>query len=211
MTCRWVMPYQKSARVTVENFGKQPVTVRLDLAIGDWGWDGRSMLFHANWRYEYPIPTRPPKDWNYITVAGRGVYAGDALSVFSPEPEWWGEGDEKIYVDGESFPSVFGTGTEDYYGYSWGGTKLFQTPFVNQVRADGPKNQGHTVVTRTRNLDGIPFSKSLKFDMEIWHWKDCRVAYAVTTYWYAMPGAAVNIKPSPEKLDAPLPGNAPKK
>ena len=207
MNCRWVMPFQNSARITIVNYGKQPATVRLSVATGDWNWDQNSMRFHANWHSQYPIPTRPFKDWNYITITGKGMYVGDALSVYNPTQEWWGEGDEKIYVDGESFPSIFGTGTEDYYGYSWGGTKLFQTPFVNQVRVDGPRNKGNTVDTRTRNLDAIPFSKSLKFDMEIWNWSDVNVAYAVTTYWYGLPGASSNIKPSPENLNPTLPGD----
>jgi len=207
MKCRWVMPFQSSARVTIVNYGKQPANVRLSVSTGDWDWDQNSMYFHANWHAQYPVPTRPFKDWNYITITGKGLYVGDALSVYNPVKEWWGEGDEKIYVDGEDFPSVFGTGTEDYYGYSWGGTKLFQTPFTNQVRVDGPKNKGNTVDTRTRNLDAVPFSKSLKFDMEIWHWSDCNVSYAVTTYWYGLPGASCNIKTSPENLSAPLPGD----
>jgi phage protein U len=45
---------------------------------------------------------------------GRRVYVGDTLTIMNPEEQWWGEGDEKIWVDGEDFPSLFGTGTEDY-------------------------------------------------------------------------------------------------
>ncbi|MCX5683971.1 MAG: DUF2961 domain-containing protein [Planctomycetota bacterium] len=204
MDSYWVMPYQKSARITFLNLGKQKVRVWATVKIDDWTWDARSMHFHAAWRQERGIPTRPYRDWNYVTVAGKGVYMGDTLAVFNPVSDWWGEGDEKIWVDGESFPSHFGTGTEDYYGYSWGNTTLFNTPFCNQPRCDGPGNAGHTTNTRTRNLDAIPFDKSIKVDMEIWHWKDVKMDYAVTSYWYALPGATSNRPPQPEEAAAPL-------
>jgi hypothetical protein len=201
---RWVMPYQKSARVTLINLGKQKIEAYMGASVTPWKWDARSMHFHATWRQERGIPTRPYRDWNYVTVTGKGVYMGDTLAVFNPVRDWWGEGDEKIWVDRESFPSHFGTGSEDYYGYSWGNTTLFSGPFCCQPRVDGPGNAGHTTNTRTRILDAIPFEKSIKVDMEIWHWKDVQMDYAVTSYWYAMPGAASNRTPQPEEAVAPI-------
>ena len=201
---RWIMPYEKSARIGLLNLGKEPYYGDLRARVGDWKWDARSMHFHAAWRQERGIPTRPYRDWNYVTVAGKGVYMGDTLALFNPASAWWGEGDEKIWVDGESFPSHFGTGSEDYYGYSYGNPTVFQTPFCNQPRAGGPGNAGHTTNTRTRILDAIPFEKSIKVDMEIWHWKDVKVDYAVTSYWYALPGATSNRTPQPEEAVAPL-------
>ena len=204
MTCRWVMPYRKSARVTVENFGREKVAVKLKALADDWQWDGRSMYFHANWRYQFPIATRPFSDWNYITVTGQGVYMGDTLDVFNPVAKWWGEGDEKIWVDGEAFPSHFGTGSEDYYGYAYGTPVVFQGPFCNQPRA-GAHNLGHTTNTRTRILDAIPFATSLKVDMEIWHWAECNVGYGVAAYWYALEGAKCNIAPRGADVTADIP------
>ena len=208
LTCRWVMPYQKSGRITVMNLGTRSVQVDVGASVTPWDWDGRSMHFHAAWRQERGIPTRPYRDWNYVTVTGKGVYMGDTLAVVNPVRDWWGEGDEKIWVDRESFPSHFGTGSEDYYGYSWGNTTLFNSPFCNQPRCDGPGNAGHTTNTRTRNLDAIPFEKSIKVDMEIWHWKSVQMDYAVTSYWYAVPGATSNRAPQPEEAVAPISGHA---
>ena len=205
MTCRWVMPYEKSARLSLLNTGQQRVDAKLTARVGDWTWDRRSMHFHATWRHQYPIPTRPFRDWNYLTVAGRGVHVGDTLAVFNPVKNWWGEGDEKVWVDGESFPSHFGTGTEDHYGYAWGTPVLFQGPFCNQPRA-GAANRGHTTNTRIRVLDAVPFTKSLQYDMEIWHWDPaCQVAYSVATYWYAFPGATTTIQPAPAEAARDIP------
>lgn len=205
MSCAWVMPFRKSCTIAVTNLGPQGVEVDLNVARAKWSWDSRSMYFHANWRQQYPFPTHPRSDWNYIEASGKGLYVGDTLSVYNPVKDWWGEGDEKIWVDGESFPSHIGTGTEDYYGYAWGDTRLFQGPFSSQVRCDGPGSKGHTVVTRTRSLDAIPFTKSLKMDMEVWHWKNCNVGYAATTYWYASPGASCNRKPEPAEALRSIP------
>ena len=103
---------------------------------------------------------------------------------------WYGEGDERIYVDGERFPSHIGTGTEDYYGYAWGMANYFSSPFLCMPRRDGEGRDdwsGYTTTSRVRLLDGIPFRKSLRHDMEIWNWADTKVDYAVGTFWYARP------------------------
>ena len=140
-----------------------------------------------------------------MTLKGRSVYVGDTLSLFNPIPTWFGEGDEKIWIDGESFPSHLGTGTEDHYGYSYAPRRVIQTPFANQVRVDQEMTQGHNVLTRARNLDGIPFRNSLKFDMELMAWAPTTLIYAATTYWYAFSGLASNVEPQPTEAANPVP------
>ena len=209
MACYWVMPFGKSCTVQLKNLGNQALEAGLAARHGNWEWDDRSMHFHANWRQEFPIDTGTKHDWNYVTVHGRGVLMGDALAVMNPVRTWWGEGDEKIWVDGEKFPSHFGTGTEDYYGYAWGTPRFFEAPFHAQPRCDGPGNAGHVTVTRSRALDALPFGKSLKLDMEVWHWRGTKVAYAATTYWYARPGATSTPKPMPAEAARPIPAPPP--
>ena len=199
MTCRWVMPYQKTGKISIVNLGEATVNVDLKVTVGKWTWDSGSMYFNAAWKGQYPVATRPFSDWNYITLKGRGVYVGDALTVMNPVAKWWGEGDEKIYIDNEDFPSIFGTGTEDYYAYSWGGksTDFYEHPFHAQPRSHvfnklnrkpkenkGKNTSGYSTETRTRALDVMPFSSSLKLDMEVWSWTDCEMGYGVGVYWY---------------------------
>lgn len=212
MSCRWVMPYQKSGKVSVLNLGDKPVDFQLDATVGNWEWDENSMYFNAAWRGQYPVPTRPFSDWNYVTLKGRGVYVGDALTIMNPVQKWWGEGDEKIWVDGEDFPSIFGTGTEDYYAYSWGGmsTDFYEHPFHAQLRAHvynklnrktniGERNtKGLSTETRTRSLDVMPFGSSLQLDMEVWSGTDCDMAYGVGVYWYGDATTTSNRLPDPD-------------
>ncbi|WP_146397552.1 glycoside hydrolase family 172 protein [Planctomycetes bacterium CA13] len=217
MTCRWVMPYQTSAAVSLVNLGEMPVDAQLNVNVSDWQWDDRSMYFHAGWRGQYPVATRPYSDWNYITTKGRGVYVGDTLTIMNPVEKWWGEGDEKIWIDGEEFPSIFGTGTEDYYGYSWGGvsTDFYEHPFhaqprsnvynkLNRKTTNERNTQGYSVETRTRSLDTIPFASSLQLDMEVWSWSDCDMGYGVGAYWYGFADTTSNRKPdAAEVLNVP--------
>ncbi len=228
MSCRWVMPYRESGQISLVNLSDKPMDVQLDVVVGDWTWDERSMYFHAAWRGQYPVPTRPYSDWNYVTLKGRGVYVGDTLTVMNPVEQWWGEGDEKIFVDGESFPSMFGTGTEDYYAYSWGGrsTDFYEHPFhaqprchiyskLNRKTTDDRNTQGYSTETRTRALDTMPFGSSLRLDMEVWSGTDCDMGYGVGTYWYGDatttsnrepdPSGALLIPPLPTKDEATIP------
>jgi hypothetical protein len=206
LSCAWVMPFEKSAAISVLNVGQQPVAIEVCQArVSDWDWDKRSMHFHSTWRQLSKVDTggnrgmegRNARDVNYVTVNGKGVYAGDTLTIFSGAPKWWGEGDEKIYVDGENFPSHFGTGTEDYYGYAWCRPEFFDAPFHAQPEGGGNLAGGFSVNSRYRALDAIPFNESIHFDMELWHWANTKVDYAPTTFFYARPGATASVEPDP--------------
>lgn len=204
MISRWVMPYHNEAKLTLLNLGSKQVKVSMSAVVSSWNWDERSMYFHSTWHHESGMEVPPPRDWNYVTIKGRGVYVGDTLALFNPNPAWYGEGDEKVWVDGELFPSDFGTGTEDYYGYSYAPKPVHQTPFCSEPRIDQPQTQGQNTSTRSRNLDAITFTESLRFDMELLPWRKGALTYAATTYWYADPGATSNRQPQPEAATRPV-------
>ena len=208
MFCYWPMPFKDEAHIAITNYGHDEVILELaDIGIADWEWNDRTMYFHSSWRAGEQVPvigadTTQMQDWNYITVHGKGVYAGDTLAVFNRADAWWGEGDEKVFVDGESFPSHFGTGSEDYFGYAWCCSDIFTSPFHAQPKGAGNSRVNHSTNTRARLLDIIPFRSSIQFDMELWHWKTTDIDYATTTYWYAFAGAKGNAEVSPEKASA---------
>jgi hypothetical protein len=192
MTSKWTMPYQASASVTVTNTTAGPINVLLAANTGAWTWNSDSMHFRAT--YIEPgnfISTH--QDLDFLTALGTGVYVGDVFSVYSGGGEWWGEGDEKVFVDGDYFPSHFGTGSEDYFGYAWGHFNTYQNPWTGQFRAaDGPGYTGTTVLNRVRLLDGIPFSSRIQFSMELLDWTENNlVGTAHVALWYAKPGARV--------------------
>ncbi|MDR0902256.1 MAG: DUF2961 domain-containing protein [Opitutaceae bacterium] len=189
----WVMPFAKNCVITFRNLGAQPVEITSSAAdIKDWRWDARSMRFGAGWRQYTKVATGPHDkavDLNFADLRGKGVYVGDGIAIFNTTHRWWGEGDEKIYIDGEKFPSHIGTGTEDYYGYAWSRPEPFTGhPFIAQPVGEGSFAPRLSVNTRYRGLDGIPFNKSLRFDMELWHWSNTRVNFAPFALWYMLPG-----------------------
>ncbi len=191
----WYMPFRDTAKIEVTNLGLRSARFSGSVATVAYAWTERSMYFHAGWRIEIDAPVRPFRDWNYLTAKGKGVFAGAAMNIANRTKIWWGEGDEKIYVDGETFPSHFGTGTEDYYSYAWCCWDLFSHAYHNQPRCDGPKNYGQTSVNRFHILDRIPFTTDFRFDMELWSHNPLPVDMAVTTYWYARPGGTDEYQP----------------
>jgi hypothetical protein len=194
------MPYRERLFVRVESLTPEAMDIRGFVTLVPWEWTPHTLYFHAAWRHSPAVATRPMTDWNVVTVPSRGVLVGDMLTIGNPVQAWWGEGDEKIRVDGEALPSHFGTGTEDYYGYAWGSPEPFQAPFHNQTRCDGPKNFGYTSLNRFRALDAIPFFAELDFDMELWHWaEDVQVSLTATTWFYADLEAAEG-RPDPRPL-----------
>lgn len=205
MICRWIMPYRKDAIFEFENMGQYPVDIELNVTTAPYKWTTNTMYFHSSWRMDDPTPGFPLFDYNLIEVDGKGMYVGDQFTVLNPEQGWWGEGDEKVYVDEDQFPSHFGTGTEDYYGWAGGVVPNpedeFDEPFLSNVRVAAPNSMGYNTCTRTRVLDAIPFNRKLNFNIESsgsnrTNW--FHLQYAVNTYWYAFPGAKSNRKPLPE-------------
>jgi hypothetical protein len=189
MTSRWVMPQRETGRLFLTNYLAKPITVTMEATWAPEPWTEGTMHFHAGWRRE-TMRTRPMRDWNFLTAEGEGRFVGCSFFVANPVGDWWGEGDEKIYVDGETFPSTFGTGTEDYFGYAWSSPTLFQHPYHNQLRCDGPGTRGYTALDRFHIFDDVTFTKYFKFDMEVWHWRDVVADFAVTAYWYQLPGGS---------------------
>ncbi len=216
MRCFWVMPFQKECKVSLINLSGESVNVATgEASVGKWQWDDRSMYFHGSWHQLTKVSSfregangpgeEGAYDVNFVEVAGKGVYVGDTLTIFNGAKQaWWGEGDEKIFVDKEAFPSHIGTGSEDYYGYAWCRPEYFQSPFHAQPTGAGNLRAGFSVNSRYRALDAIPFTESIKFDMELWHWRKTIVNYAPAAFWYARPGSTSNVQPDPKTAALPV-------
>lgn len=219
---QWYMPYRSvkiTLRNASEQDISLPIevtTVKLDRKEVEC-----VMRFHTKWHKDdflYLDHARFDKsgdrwpDWAMLLCKGKGRFCGVHLSVKDtwPVPEekseewwygfvdnslidwWWGEGDEKFFVDGEKFPSTFGTGSEDYIGYSFAALPphtLFDSAYACQsmVPIDG---NGYTSVARFHVCDNIPFNSGFEAFIEKYkenQWgegSECR--YACTVYWYLM-------------------------
>jgi len=201
-TCSWIMPFKEKCNIIIENLNKATVLSNLSVSTSSWKWNNQTMYFCAGWTEYNRIQTKinkEPYDVNFVSISGKGLFVGDVLTLFNSANAWWGEGDEKIYIDNEKFPSHFGTGSEDYYGYAWCMGKPFDHPFIAQPDGSGAMKPGHVSNLRFRGLDAIPFKKSFVFDMEVLHWINTYINYAPTSFWYMLPGTQSNRKSEPEK------------
>ena len=189
LVCRFPMPFHQRARVSVSRQGAGSAELSGRITVDAAPFDASTLVFHTSWRPREVMRTRPFRDWHLATLTGRGQQVGTLLNVENPPgANWWGEGDEKIYADGEAFPSLFGTGTEDYFGFAWSTTETFAHAYHAQTRAPGGFG-GLFSMNRFLVLDPVPFEQSLRFDLELWHWSDTAVAADSVLYWYARPGA----------------------
>ena len=214
MESAWIMPYRKDALIKIHNFGSENINVYAEIYTGPYKWKRNSMYFGASWHEYHKIRAAGSEhtggtgnhfDINFIDIEGTGVYAGDAVTVFNTTDAWWGEGDEKIFVDNDTFPSSIGTGTEDYYGYAWCRPEKFSHPFIAQPAGAGNFHPGMTVNMRYRSLDAIPFQDSISSNIELWHWVPATVNYALTSYYYVQPLYKINVQPDIEAVKRDVP------
>ena len=188
--CRFPIPIKETATVSLIADGPlPPVPFLLFAAVEKRELPDDALTFHASWHIQKGIRTRPIRDFRVLNARGPGRFVGCTFMIANPSRYWWGEGDEKFFVDGEPFPSTFGTGTEDYFGYAWADPNPFTSPYHAQPQCDGPENFGYTCLNRFQIHDSVPFQESFLFDLEIWHWRDVFVDYATTAYWYGRPDA----------------------
>ena len=169
--CFWHMPFRKSARIEVINQSTKPIRKLYNTV--DWikkkSLPRNTMYFCAQYRQEYPA--RNGQDYLVLDAEGRGYYVGTVYAVRTRSPSWFGEGDEKIYIDGEKKPSIRGTGTEDYFLSAWGlkknSTPYFGVPYLNHTdRIVGQM----TCSYRWHIHDPLVFNKGIRVTFETFGW-----------------------------------------
>lgn len=182
--CYWYMPFQRRALITVTNEGKE--RIRAFYYYIDYrrlrSLSPQTLYFHAQYRQE--MPCRPNQNYVILEAKGQGHYVGCNLSVLQRSMGWWGEGDDMIYVDGEPFPSLHGTGSEDYFCDAWGMREdenpFYGCPLQEEDFLEGAK----ATVYRFHLPDPIPFRKSIKVTIEHGHANDRSDFFSSVAYWY---------------------------
>ncbi|HOK09446.1 MAG TPA: DUF2961 domain-containing protein [Candidatus Hydrogenedens sp.] len=211
---RFPMPFQTEMTITLQNVTDKSITVEGEVITIPYEWDSqRSMYFLARWRGEDKlwIQSNCPYDLPFLYAKGKGFLVGAVSHVFNPSNvptsggNWWGEGDEKIFVDNDPLPSIFGTGSEDFYNYSWSATDIFYYPYCGQPRNDGPGNRGFVSNYRWLILDRVPFKEYIAFSLELLiHTEVHNLGYARIAYYYARPETTDDHSPIPHNVYNPL-------
>jgi len=195
---RWYMPFEKSALVEIVNDGEFERSFECKITHAPLVRPAAELgRFHAKWHRDSLLPAEPERkiDWTMLKTQGRGRFCGVMLHIWNPKGGWWGEGDEKFFVDGEKFPSTIGTGSEDYFGYAWGMAQFFENAYHDQTFVRN--NKGHVSVNRWHITDNVPFQKSFEGCIEKYFPNSKPTLYACTAYWYLAPGGSDPYEPRP--------------
>jgi len=167
--CYWPMPFRKSCKITITNEGRRRVTM-LYFHV-DWSklpsLPVHTPYFHARYRQSLPAPA-DGSNYEFLNVKGKGHYVGTVMSVVQAEAGWFGEGDDHFWVDGQR-PSIEGTGSEDYFNDAWG-LHVNDGPHYGVTVAEGTGLGSRMTAYRWHLLDPIPFTKSLKAEIEHKGW-----------------------------------------
>jgi hypothetical protein len=232
------MPFQKHARISVTNEGRQKVDAfyfNIDYRACSKPLPADTLYFHAQYRQQTPAKGWT-SDWksngddavnlrknldgqgNYVWLeaTGRGHFAGVTMSILQNQNDWWGEGDDMFFVDGESLPSINGTGSEDYFLGAWGfGSHSFAYGLMGAPVKGDELAGSRTSVYRFHLDSPIPFTKSLRATIEHGHANHRSDNFFSVAYWYqtephsaqpALPPVEARI---PRLYQVGGPGNAP--
>jgi hypothetical protein len=201
----WELPFRQHARVTIENLSPDEVTgffYQIDYTLTEVPED--RAYFHAQWRRNNPLPYGEVHTL-LDGVQGQGHYVGTYLAWGVNNNGWWGEGEIKFYMDGDTdWPTICGTGTEDYFGGAWcfeqpkGEYGVFSTPYLGMPQViipDGYANsQQRFGLYRWHVMDPIRFHEDLRVTIQALGWRsplEGKQRYlplqddiASTAFWY---------------------------
>ncbi|MCA9242478.1 MAG: DUF2961 domain-containing protein [Phycisphaerales bacterium] len=183
MYCLFPMPFANGARIEIENLneGREAIGLLTYVRFDREGKPGDRLRFHARFNSEAPCQSF---DYPILTAIGRGRLVGCTLSVDCPRAEWWGRGDHKVWVDDDTFPAIYGTGTADFVDDTpplHAHSEAFSgAPLVNAF--------GKQSVYRWFVADDVPFQRGLAITIENWQDNGLKdVDYSSVAYWYATP------------------------
>jgi hypothetical protein len=216
LNCYFPMPFHRSARITITNEGKEPITAfyyNID-------WQKHQSLpdnlFHFYAEYRQAQPNKGwTNDWktngdpkvndaqnkdgstNYVMFEGEGPghYVGVTQSILQNQGDWWGEGDDMMFIDDNKTPHIVGTGSEDYYLGAWCYGNCGINPFGSNhptfafQRFGNPVNGGDNAgakwtVYRFHTDSPVPFQKSFKMTIEHGNANHRSDNFYTVAYWY---------------------------
>jgi hypothetical protein len=176
--CYWQMPFRKGYKMTMTNIDEKAMVLyyQIDYTLTDIPQD--MAYFHAEFRRVNPLPAK--EVYTILdNVRGQGHYIGTYMTWGSNSPGWWGEGEIKFYIDGDKeFPTICGTGTEDYfcgsYGFEKPGTREYQefnTPYTGMPQVIKSEKQPRFSLYRWHIMDPIRFDKDLRVTIQALGWR----------------------------------------
>ena len=192
VNCYWPMPFRKRARITFTNESENDLplmTYQITYALTEI--PENAGYFHAQWRRA--VTDRLAPTYTILDgIRGEGRYVGTFLAWTQLSDGWFGEGEIKFYMDGDTkFPTINGTGTEDYFGGSYGFPQVYSTAYLgNTLKHEGKGGPPKWSLYRWHILDPINFRENLRVTIQALGWWPTRKYQpladdiASVAYWY---------------------------
>jgi hypothetical protein len=200
LNCFWEMPFRRRCRITMQNIHpteKRVCYYQVNYTLTDVPDD--AAYFHAQFRRTNPLPFLDP--YTILdNVRGRGHYVGTSMGYGINNGRWWGEGEIKFYLDGDKdYPTICGTGTEDYFGgsYNWEVDQqyvTYTTPYMGMYQVVRPnglyESQHRQAMYRWHVIDPVRFDADLKVTIQALGWRDGHRFYpgmhdiCSVAFWY---------------------------
>jgi len=216
----WQMPFRKKCKITMENISAKEAVLYYQIDYLETEVDENAAYFHAQFRRVNPLPYK--EDYTIVDdIKGKGQYVGTYLAHGANSPGWWGEGEIKFFIDGDTkFPTICGTGEEDYFCGSYGyemrnenGEETytdFSTPYTGFFHIKDPDNrtdQRRFIQYRWHIVDPIHFKKDLRVTIQSIGWQSegrylpLEDDLASVAYWYQTePHSKFPALPAKDKL-----------
>ncbi len=198
----WQMPFRKGCRITMENKGKAVATVYYQIDYSLEAVAENTPYFHAQFRRVNPLPEK--EDYTIVDdIKGRGNYVGTYLSHGANSPGWWGEGEIKFFIDSDTdFPTICGTGEEDYFCGSYGycqeekdgvySYESFSSLYTGFYHVPHKGEQRRFGQYRWHITDPVRFDKDLRITIQSLGWQSegrylpLEDDLASVAYWYQL-------------------------
>jgi hypothetical protein len=215
----WPMPFRRKARITMENLDDKPMRLYFQIDYTQTQVSRDAAYFHAQFRRVNPLPYK--QVYTLVdNIKGKGQYVGTYMAWGVNNNGWWGEGEIKFYIDGDrQFPTINGTGTEDYFGGSYNFENSekkqyeeFTSPYsglAQVIRPDGLyRSQQRFGLYRWHIADPVRFDSELRVTIQALGWRGGERYLPLTddiasvAYWYQIePHAAFPKLPGKDQLE----------
>lgn len=219
LNCYWPMPFKKRCRMTLENLAEEDMVLHYQVNYAEGSVSNQPAYFHAQFRRSNPLPYG--EVYTLLDgVKGHGHYAGTYMAWGVNNSGWWGEGEIKFFLDGDKdFPSICGTGTEDYFCGSYDfvnkQTDQYQeytTPYAGMPQVLRPdstfKSQMRFGLYRWHITDPVRFQRNLRINIQALGWRRDRRYLPLqddissVAYWYqSLPSAPFPKLPDKDYLE----------
>ncbi|MCX6927604.1 MAG: DUF2961 domain-containing protein [Verrucomicrobia bacterium] len=181
---RWFMPFVREGRVLCTNATDHPCRFAVEFWAQPIDAAHYPLRFHAKFQKYEKLRPAAGNILTFVDATGPGRIVGCVLETDSRSDQWWGEGDNLVWLDDTNTPVAHGTGTEDYFGFAWCSPGIFNHPFRGQTRVVKSRDHWFSNMHRYHLLDQLPYQQWSRFQFIALGLGKGEMDWTATMLWY---------------------------